>query len=293
MGRTRSAHGLWRFVKQKVEACSPRRSRVEGNLETSIGETPFSLPGDSGSLVRDLNNQVVGLLYGGNLGSDTMPAGAISFACHIADVASAMGVAVPQTATLSGVQKAPANNNPHKAITSASATNVMAKLQNDLLDTEHGLSSPARCSRTKVRALVETNRRIAARWRHASDPHLVAGCHSPRLLGSRTRPAWIATRREAARVFPLSRADRGRKDGTDAGIHALSLRRRECFPLRYVRVSAPGQRGFSSPSQMTRKLLCPSARHETHSVVQVDFLAEQVYAGQRTELIGNSRFHAS
>jgi hypothetical protein len=102
---------------------------LNGNLETSIGETPFSLPGDSGSLVRDLNNRVVGLLYGGNLGSYTMPAGAISFACHIADVASAMGVAVPQTATLSGVQKAPANNNPHKAITSASATNVMAKLQ--------------------------------------------------------------------------------------------------------------------------------------------------------------------
>jgi hypothetical protein len=139
MGRTRSAHGLWRFVKQKVEACSPREVELNGDLETSIGETPFSLPGDSGSLVRDLNNQVVGLLYGGNLGSDTMPAGAISFACHIADVASAMGVAVPQTATLSGVQKAPANNNPHKAITSASATNVMAKLQNDLLDTEHGL----------------------------------------------------------------------------------------------------------------------------------------------------------
>jgi hypothetical protein len=154
---------------------------LNGNLETSIGETPFSLPGDSGSLVRDLNNRVVGLLYGGNLGSYTMPAGAISFACHIADVASAMGVAVPQTATLSGVQKAPANNNPHKAITSASATNVMAKLQNDLLDTEHGLVI-ARAMLAHESARVGRNQpahRRAARWRHVSDPHLVAGCHFP------------------------------------------------------------------------------------------------------------------
>jgi hypothetical protein len=291
MGRTRSAHGLWRFVKQKVEACSPRRSRVEGNLETSIGETPFSLPGDSGSLVRDLNNQVVGLLYGGNLGSDTMLSVAISFACHIADVASAMGVAVPQTATLSGVQKAPANNNPHKAITSASATNVMAKLQNDLLDTEHGLVIAARCSRTKVRALSKPTG-ASPRGGSCQRSAFGGGLSFPAFARFSNAASLIATRRGTLESFCFSGRP-GRKDGTDAGIHALSLRRRECFPLRYVRVSAPGQRGFSSPSQMTRKLLCPSARHETHSVVQVDFLAEQVYAGQRTELIGNSRFHAS
>jgi hypothetical protein len=136
---------------------------------------PFSLPGDSGSVVRDSSNKIVGLLFANNFGSPRKPEGFYAYVCHIADVMAAMKITVPVTSTMPGVQTAPANNNPYKHITRASATNAMAKLQNDLLDTEHGvvIARAMLAHEREVRALIRSNRRVAARWRHVSDPRLV------------------------------------------------------------------------------------------------------------------------
>ncbi|HYR91490.1 MAG TPA: hypothetical protein VE422_45980 [Terriglobia bacterium] len=138
---------------------------------------PFSLPGDSGSIVCDTSNNVVGLLFGGNRGTAKLPPGAIANACHIADVMAEMKVTVPLTAATPGVQTVPANNNPFKAITSASQTHAMAKLQNDLLDTAHGtaIAHAMLAHEREVRELIRTNKRVAARWRRISEPELVEG----------------------------------------------------------------------------------------------------------------------
>ncbi|MGE0469549.1 MAG: hypothetical protein AB7L09_12285 [Nitrospira sp.] len=138
--------------------------------------TPFGLEGDSGSVVCDMNDNVIGLLFGGTSGSHMAP-GAYAWACHIADVITTMKITVPVTAATAGVQTVPAKNNPYKAITSTSMTNAMAKLQNDLLDTEHGvvIARAMLAHENEVRALIRTNRRVAARWRHVSNPQLVEG----------------------------------------------------------------------------------------------------------------------
>ena len=139
--------------------------------------SPFSLPGDSGSLVCDENNNVIGLLFGGNRGTETVAEGSLGLACHIQDVLSVMKVTLPQTASTSGEQVVPANNNPHKAATTAPMTNVMAKLQNDLLDTERGVAVARAmlAHEREVRTLIGTNKRVAARWRHVTDRSLVDG----------------------------------------------------------------------------------------------------------------------
>lgn len=148
---------------------------------TSGGTTelfvPFGLNGDSGSLICDENNNVIGLLFGGNLGSATQAAGGLALACHIEDVLTAMKVTLPRTATTPGEQVVPANNNPHQAATTAPMTNVMARLQNDLLDTERGIAVARAIlgHEREVRTLIGTNKRVAARWRHVADRSLVEG----------------------------------------------------------------------------------------------------------------------
>ncbi len=139
---------------------------------------PFSLPGDSGSLVMDPSGNAVGLLFSGSKLSPTVPQGGTALVCHIQSVLDALKVTLPTTAGTPGPQTVPASNNAWSAITSvAQQQNAMSMVQEDLMATQHGVAVARALlgHRREVRILVQSNRRVAAVWRHVAAPELVEG----------------------------------------------------------------------------------------------------------------------
>jgi hypothetical protein len=137
----------------------------------------FSDHGDSGSLIMDAGGNVVGLLISSNSGGTGTPSGALCLACHIQPVLDALKVTLPTSLASPGAQTVPAGNNPYTAITSVVQQNAMAKVQEDLLATQHGVpvARAILAHQREVRSLIRSNRRVAAVWSHISAPDMASG----------------------------------------------------------------------------------------------------------------------
>jgi hypothetical protein len=149
-----------------------------GSGVVALSGPPFSLQGDSGSLVMDPSGNAVGLLFSGAKLSTTVPSGGTALVCHIQTVLDALNVTLPTTAGSPGPQTVPASNNAYAAITSvAQQQNAMSKVQEDLMATQHGVAVARALlgHLREVRTLVRSNRRVAAVWRHVAAPELVEG----------------------------------------------------------------------------------------------------------------------
>lgn len=142
---------------------------------------PFATRGDSGSIICDMQNRVVGLLF------STKPDGTSSLAFHIKPVLDALKLMIPTSTTHPGEQTVPANNNPYAAITLSNDQHLMEKLQEDLLQTAHGTAFVRKLFRhvPEIRGLINSNPRAAAAWRSAGGPaviqNLLRGVENPEL----------------------------------------------------------------------------------------------------------------
>jgi hypothetical protein len=132
---------------------------------------PLSVPGDSGNVICDFNDNVVGLLFSSK--PDRMSA----LAFHIQPVLDALNLTIPTGNSHPGVQTVPANNNPYAEITISSQQHAMEKLQNDLLQTAHGTPLVRTLFKhvPEIRGLIQTNLRAAAAWRSAGGADVIEG----------------------------------------------------------------------------------------------------------------------
>jgi hypothetical protein len=140
---------------------------------------PFVLSGDSGSVVRDGSNKIVGLLFGTTSNKVDTPEGLWGLVCHIQHVLDALNITIPVTPTPPNpnLNTVPVNNNPYMAPSKAAQSNVAARVQDDLLRTTHGVTI-ARAIMThepEVRQLIQSNRRAKATWRRVIAPQTVNG----------------------------------------------------------------------------------------------------------------------
>src|SRR5688500_2099193 len=90
----RFSNAISTFENKKKNVVRPNRIRIT----TAVPNTPFALPGDSGSILLNANNQVVGLLT-----SSTPVVGTPSLANRIADVISEVKIDFPRIGTAGAV----------------------------------------------------------------------------------------------------------------------------------------------------------------------------------------------
>jgi hypothetical protein len=138
-------------------------------LQITADAAPFSTQGDSGCLVCDMSNNVVGLLFASNISGSSV------LAAHIQDVLDVLHLTIPTTGAFPGTQTVPANNNPYAKITVSTQQHAMEKLQEDLLQTAHGTPLVRTLFKhvPEIQGVIRSNRRAAAVWQRVGGPHLL------------------------------------------------------------------------------------------------------------------------
>jgi hypothetical protein len=142
----------------------------------------FGDGGDSGSVVLDMNNMVVGLLYGGAYLPDGTPVGAT--ACHIVPVQDALKIDIAkatapnQVFTVPSGAGIPSAGNPllNFPLTGGMTMDIYEKKINELNDiiTSSPLGEYYKHlflkHRTEIRSLVNTNKKVATTWHRNKGP---------------------------------------------------------------------------------------------------------------------------
>jgi hypothetical protein len=136
-------------------------------ITAAVPGNPFALGGDSGSVIVDAQNRVVGLLF-----ASTLPAGTPSFANRIANVRSTMMIDFPVVGTagaiplIAGATAEPADD----------IRNLWLPLRSKVMATEAGRqwSEIVARHRTEVGRLVRRNRATTTTWNRYQGPSFVS-----------------------------------------------------------------------------------------------------------------------
>jgi hypothetical protein len=148
--------------------------------QISISSTsPFSVPGDSGSVLLDSSNRVVGLIFGGT------PAGTLSLACPIDQVQSQLQINIATGTALGQVFTVPASPSNTTAgdpiIISAPLVSgavvspraeKLSQTYKKVLSTKRGREYDKlyHVHMDEVRHLINTNKRVATVWHRNQGP---------------------------------------------------------------------------------------------------------------------------
>jgi hypothetical protein len=136
-------------------------------ITAAVAGNAFALGGDSGSIVVDEQNRVVGLLY-----ASTLPAGAPSFANRVEEVRSAMKIDFPVIGTAGAVPLAAAEiHNESDAL-----RRMWLSLHTNVLSSEAGRQwwDIITQYRTEVGQLVRHNRPTTTAWHRYYGPSFVS-----------------------------------------------------------------------------------------------------------------------
>jgi hypothetical protein len=163
-------------------AVNQHNGQLHRNYQNQISissTTKFSVPGDSGSVLLDNSNRVVGLIFGGN------EAGTTSLACPIAQVQSQLQINIA-TGTAAGqvftVPASPSNTTSGDPVDMTSVltggaaisprTEKLNKAYKKVLSTGKGREYDRlyHTHMEEVRHLVNTNKRVATVWHRNQGP---------------------------------------------------------------------------------------------------------------------------
>ena len=136
-------------------------------ITAAVAGNAFALGGDSGSVVVDAQNRVVGLLF-----ASTVPPGSPSFANRIADVRSTMNIDFPVIGTAGAI---PLSAGEISAETN-DIKNLWLPLRNKAMASEAGRRWAAiiAAHRTEVGQLVRHNRPTTTAWNRYHGPSFVS-----------------------------------------------------------------------------------------------------------------------
>lgn len=163
---------------------------LTGQIEIASDDpdNPFSLRGDSGSAIIDNDGFIVGLLFGYD---GILPPDHRTFANHIEDVCSALGITInltrPHGAAGQRVVLPPATIAPELSPTGAELyARMRARLQADPAGA--WLWALAEEHREEIVSLITTNRRVSVVWHRVGGPAAFAAALNTLRAGEETLP---------------------------------------------------------------------------------------------------------
>jgi hypothetical protein len=143
---------------------------------------PFSHKGDSGSVIVDAQNRVVGLLFGDNSKEDPYRAATITLANHITDVVAKLNITIPEVGTPNAIPLRSEGN------TIRIAEAEPARLQKLIENQENGklLINLFYQHSKEIMYLIRNNRDVKVAWNRFKGPaftaHLVEKSRKPEYI---------------------------------------------------------------------------------------------------------------
>jgi hypothetical protein len=172
-----------------------------------LGKPPFSMKGDSGAAIVNLQGEVVGILFSGSPLS--------TLAAHIENVELILGIQLATTQQAGVVKQVPkVAGDPIFAFAAmaqaeaGAAAPTFARAYEEVVQTAAGkeLLHAVRRHENEVRSLIDTNRRIAAAWRRNGGPQILNGIFRAIRLPDQRLPSEVAGRSLMERLTAIQRA---------------------------------------------------------------------------------------
>ncbi len=156
-------------TEEKEDQIFIRPVEAETFTESTNGKKAFSDLGDSGSIIINEENNIVGLLWGGD--PDTLAVDE-TYACHIDDVLEAFRNAGSEIE----IELTPAGRTAHKMKSFAKPKRLDLDIRERLLQTEHGkiMVSLFEIHQKEVLNLINHNRNVALVWHRNQGPAFTA-----------------------------------------------------------------------------------------------------------------------